>query len=173
MTQITYQAAFDPFHTMFRILRLRETLPGDSPLPMDTIRIVDYFLVFPFRLNMISYRQEHRSFRKVAALFDSRRPYGDLPDDWTLFGRMEPIQRAAISTLGHERVLDLELLIDGQVSFLSRDIEKSLAERASQKNKTEFELMSVLRVLALDYPLTGPDGLKRRTTLMDHRYDVS
>jgi hypothetical protein len=47
--QLTYQAAFDPFHAIFRLLRLWSILKR-RPLPHDTVRILDFYLLFPFRI---------------------------------------------------------------------------------------------------------------------------
>lgn len=171
MTQLTYQAAFDVYHTMFRILRLRAVLT-DKNIHLDAVRIADYFLAFPYRLSIVKFRQENRSFRKLPVRYENLRPYGDRPSDWTLFGRMESIQHAALSTLGVEEYLDLNSLSDSMVRFTERKLNEPMQERIDNKNRDDHELVSALAVLLEEYPLTGSNGLKQRSGLMEHRYDA-
>jgi hypothetical protein len=50
MTQLTYNEAFDPYHAVFRFLRLHLACDISAKLPFDTLRILDFYLLFPFRL---------------------------------------------------------------------------------------------------------------------------
>src|SRR5262245_36699666 len=106
MIQLTYQPAFDPFHAVFRFLRLRQAVLSQTILPRDHFRILDFYLLFPFRSDAIRVFPRHRRFKKLARQYASVRPYGDLPEDRILFHRMTPIQGAALDTLAKKGLLD-------------------------------------------------------------------
>lgn len=171
MTQLTYQGAFDPFHTMFRLFRIAQMHSFEVAHPLDTVRIIDYFLSFPYRLEIFSFKQEHRSYRKISKEYEHLKPYGDRPDDWTLFGRMEQIQRASLSTLAYEGFIEMEAFIDGMVVFTEQGIPENLKCRTQELNSQNKQLTCLLTTLMSDYELTGNNGLKKRSTLMEHRYD--
>lgn len=173
MTQLTYKEAFDPYHTMYRLLRLRSGLDSFEAMPVDGVRILDFFLLFPFRLSSFSFKQKHNDCRKIAKSYKHLIPYGDQPDDWLLFGKMELIQKASMSTLAKLGFLDRHQLERGIVSFTKVATPDEIGDRISEKNEQDFELLSALQVLATEYELTGADGLKRRSGLMEHRYDAA
>lgn len=173
MTQLSYQPAFDPYHTMFRVLRFRNVADCSQAYPLDSIRIMDYFLAFPFRMGIISFQAAHRSFRKISKLYSEHQPYGDSPSDWTLFGRMEAIQRASMSTLAHEGFIDAGDLVEGFVRFTNLELTPALQQRVSDLNDENVELMNALKVLLYEYDLVGPNGLKKRSGLLEHRYDAA
>ena len=99
MIQISYQPAFDPFHAVFRFLRMHSILVEQKSLYFDQLRILDFFLLFPFRIGRIRFKTQHRRFRRLADEYLDRKPYGELPDDRLLFGRMEPFHVAALQSL--------------------------------------------------------------------------
>ena len=106
MIQLSYQPAFDPLHAVFRLTRLSKMLGKAGPLPKDTIRILDFFLLFPFRISEMRLKRQHVAFRKIAANFASSKPYGDQPEGRVLFERMEVMQMAALQTLAAKGFID-------------------------------------------------------------------
>lgn len=173
MTQLTYNAAFDSYHTIFRIFRARHSILVQNDYALDTVRIIDFFLMFPYKLQNFSFKTEDLRFRSVSKKFERLKPYGDQPIDWTIFSRMEDIQRASLSTLSEEGYLDADALIDGRVEFLSKDIPASLSPRIEKLAVEDQELMEALKTLVSDYSLTGSGGLKRRSGLLEHKYDAA
>ena len=99
MIQISFQPAFDPYHAVFRFLRIQKTILKRGALHFDQIRIIDFFLLFPFRIGKIRLKPEHRKFRRLATQYQVLKPYGELPDDRLIFDRMEPFQFAALQSL--------------------------------------------------------------------------
>src|SRR5260221_12212619 len=82
MIQITFQPAFDPFHSIFRLLRLSPIIERYGPLHRDHLRILDFYLLFPFRIGDIRLTPQHRKFKKLAADYATAKPYGDQPEDY-------------------------------------------------------------------------------------------
>lgn len=172
MSQIVYQEALDPYHAAFRILRLRALAPVDLILPVDHVRILDFYMVFPFRLAEYKFRQEHVRFRKALKIYDDVQPYGALPDDQNLLSRMQPMQMAALATLARQGFIDQDALDRGLVARTEAEPGAELSERIAMLNAEHPILVEVLTALMTAYKTVGPDGIKRRSSLIEHRYDA-
>lgn len=171
MIQLSYQQELDPYHTMFRLARLIEILRM-GPLSRDKVRILDFYLLFPFRISDIRLSRSHRKFKKLGKIYGSTVPYAAQPADRIMFTRMEPIQNAALQTLTFQKVFDEEELIYGRVSLIAHALPESIVERISVLNKKEADLMEFLTALAAGYEMIGENELKARTGLMESRYDA-
>jgi len=171
MNPLSYKEAFDPYHTIFRIFRLKFLLPAEKNLHLDHIRILDFFLANPFRLKIMSFRAEHRAYRKIATKYFKLSPYSHLPNDFILFEYMRASQVAAVSSLAKNEFLDQTKFIQDVVRFTNMEIPHNLLEQVKSSNQHEDDLCSVVSLLASEYNLLGPNGLKKRTGLLEHRND--
>jgi hypothetical protein len=172
MIRLTFQPAFDPFHAVFRLLRLRPTIAVFGPLHRDHVRILDFYLLFPFRIAGIRLIPQHRRYRKLSSDYQAVKPYGHQPEDHVVFKRMELMQIAALETLAARELIAPERLNVGQVEATAESEPEELANRVEAVNEQEADLIAFLGVLASEYGLTGANGLKDRTNLLDHRYDA-
>jgi hypothetical protein len=172
MIQISYQPAFDPFHAIYRLLRLRPVISASGPLRRDHVRLLDFYLTFPFRIDAIRLLPKHRRYKNLASLYANAKPYGDQPDDVMLFGRMEPIQTVALETLASNHILDEAELRADMVTPTDADIPKELSQRITIANTNDDVLIEFLKALASEYELSGQNGLKSRTGLLEYRYDA-
>lgn len=172
MSQIVYQEAFDPYHAAFRILRLRSIAPTGPALATDHVRVLDFYLVFPFRLKAFKFKQPHVRFRKMLKSYDDARPYGSLPDDRILMDRMRPMQMAALATLARRDLIDRAALASDKIIWVDTQPDPDLAEAIAARNADHPVLGEVLSFLITEYDTTGPDGIKARSGLIEHRYDA-
>jgi hypothetical protein len=172
MMQLSFQPAFDVFHTAFRFLRLRRLLENSEPWAYDQLRIADYYLLFFFRLEAVRLRPAHRSIKKLAARSPSRFRYEHQPDDKFVFARMKEIQRAAIKTLVLADYFDLAAYERNELVLGQNTESEALRSRLDDINGREIEVMNSLASLINDYSLIGIDGLKHRTGLLEYRYDA-
>ncbi len=170
MIQLSYQAALDPFHALFRLLRLWPIL-SKGPLPRETIRILDFYLLFPFRIGEIRIGKPHLRYKRLAKTYGHTKPYGEQPEGRAVLNRMEPIQNAALNTLAANGLIDPDRLVLGQVRITNAPIPDDIAPRVNAANDSQADLMEFLSILASDYNLLGSGGLKDRTGLLEHRYD--
>jgi hypothetical protein len=53
MIQLSFQPAYDAYHTIFRLMRLRIVLTSAGPIPLDELRVLDFFLLFPYLIEHI------------------------------------------------------------------------------------------------------------------------
>lgn len=171
MTQLTYNEAFDPYHAAFRFMRLHLACDVSVKLPFDMMRILDFYLLFPFRLQAMKFFTDDTSWRKISKSYEEQAPYGAMPDDNAIFTRMEPFQRAAATSLVHSGFLFAEAWGMNEVQFTKQSLPANVTARCVELNTTMTNIVDVLCQIKARYPLSGPDGLKRRTNLLEYRYD--
>jgi hypothetical protein len=172
MIQLSYQTAFDPFHAAYRNLRILAAIEPSKPLFVDHARILDFYLLFPFRISGIRLMNQHRKFRRLAEIYEDARPYGDQPDDAQVFARMKPLQIAALETLAEKKIIEAREWENGRVVRTKEPLPSVLAARVSEANAKEPALMEAIFALSSDYQLLGQNGLKDRTGLLEYRYDA-
>lgn len=169
MIQITYQPAFDSFHSIYRIFRILGRL---KKIEIEKARIVDFYLLFPFRLSDVTFKRGDLRFRKLAQAYDNRRGYAIQPAPRGLFTSMRPVYDAAIQTMSGEGYLDESDFKTGLLTSTNKPIPEEIAARVSADNDREYDLLECLEAL-LEYNLLGPGGLKDRSGLMEHRNDAA
>jgi hypothetical protein len=172
INQLTFHPAFDPFHAVFRSLRLRRVIAQHGPLHRDHVRILDFYLLFPFRIEGIRLTPQHRKYRKLAQDYEQKKPYGDQPEDKNVFTRMELMQLAALDTLANRNFIAADRWALGEVAATPISLPAPLTPRIEEINAAEADLVAFLEVLASEYEFLGPHGLKNRTSLLESRYDA-
>ncbi|WP_139196909.1 ABC-three component system middle component 5 [Roseivivax marinus] len=172
MTQLSYQAAFDPYHAVFRALRLRGTCWAESAVHFDKLRILDFYLTFPFFLKDMRLKRTDSWIRRVSKQYDGQKPFAKLPDGTTLVRRMEPYQLAAVQALTRHGYARKDQWDQRYVQASSQTLPEELSARVKGLNNENQDLMSALRELSANYELLGPDGLKDRSELLEYRYDA-
>lgn len=170
VTQLSYHPAFDAYHQIYRTIRL--LLGVGEAFNAHKLRMADFYLLFPEKISDIRLSTELRALARRLNK-EPRYPYDNMPESRLLFARMEPTFQAALQTMIHERLVDQEeathdLLRLG--SGVPRD--SSLVARALEANSSESELVNFLSKLIRSFDYTGPNGLKARTALEEHRYDA-
>lgn len=172
MIQLTYHIAFDPFHSTFRQLLLRELIGKEVEIPQEHVRIVDFFVVFPQRLVKMRLAKNHSKFRNLLNRLKNQKSYSELPDDQIMFERMRPFQEAAMLTLAIKNYIKSEKLDVGLFCSTPLEIGDEVRERLEAAAKKNSELTDFFKALLFEYPFLGADGLKARTGLGEFRYDA-
>ena len=170
MISLSYIAAYDPYHTMFRMLVL---LPTGIDVPIDSARILDFYLCYPWLL--ADFRPARDVEGQVKALNAVKRayhasPYQLTPPSSVLFNRMRPSQLAALNSLAANSYINAEAFKRGDVIRTDKPLPEKLSEMVQNKREADQGLLLLLHSMA-HVPLGGRDGLKARTGLQEHRYD--
>jgi hypothetical protein len=171
MNQLVFQPALDPYHAMFRLFRLLAILK-ETAVSRDHIRILDFYLLFPFLISAIRLSREDQHFKKLARKYANLKPYGQQPEGSLLFARMEAMQDAALDTLAFNSFLEKEALAADRVVSTNKMLPKEVSQRVIDLNLQQADLLEFLHSLAKDYPVLGENGLKARTGLKEYRYDA-
>lgn len=171
MTQLTYNEAFDPYHAAFRFFRLHLACDISATLPFDTLRVLDFYLLFPFRLQAMKLLSSDTSWRKISKSYQDQAPYGAMPDDSTIFARMEPFQRAAAASLVNSGHLASDAWNLNEIRFTTEMLPAAVTTRCIELNERMNDVVGILCEIKVRYPLGGSGGLKDRTGLLEYRYD--
>jgi hypothetical protein len=169
MILLSYQPAFDAAHTIFRFLRLHDAMRMDV-VEFDKYRILDYYLLFPFRSATVRLGQKDLRIRSIAKQLDGKAGYATLPSGEVLFERMKNAHVSASQTMAANRIIDPEVLRHGVMKFGKFALPADYQERISEANQNDSLTLDILRALSA-YNLLGRDGLKDRTGLLEYRYD--
>lgn len=170
MIQLSFQPAFDPLHGMFRLLRMIPILNEVPPLEKEHVRILDFYLIYPFRLANARLKHEDRRVRSIAKELEWLAPYGSQPDSAGLLERMRPFQETAMGGAVTGGFLDAERYERGFVLPTKKPVPAAIAKRIEQANEREYGVTELVTALT-KYELRGYEGLKARTSLMEYRYD--
>ncbi len=168
MFQLNFYHHLDFYHATFRALCISEKIQS---IHVDEYRLLDYFLAFPFELGIIRVRGGR--LKKEAAKFEVHRPYHWVSDPAFTFLQMTDYQSVAVRSLAQKGLLKKVALeqdvFEREPSVpvhkeLITDVDEFLADRGS--------VLDILIELFDEYGLTGDGGLKSRSGLMPHKYDV-
>ena len=173
MFSLTYSSAYDPYHTVFRLLSLARSVPFGTEHDFEALRIVDFYHCFPWLLAEFSAYTKISGFQKaknVVVRSHPRSRFDVLPDKYMVFQRMLPSQLAARAALLETESLErLEERLRFKETAVESDTLRAALDRYSAENK---ELLSFLGKYLLHVPLYGSGGLKDRSGLGEFRYDV-
>lgn len=169
LIQLAYQPAYDPFHTVLRLIRITDFI--HAPLSVGQARIADFYLSFPARLGAVKFPRGMRKRLKLV-LADVPVSYGTAPADDTVMRKMRPIQDAAMQTLLGHGSFDQDKYEAGMIALDAEAVSEKLLARARTLNAEQDALVSLIRDLIMAVPLEGVDGLKHRTGLGEYRYDA-
>ena len=161
---LSYHPALDPYHTAFRYLRV--LLLGRRPMEYDRLRLLDLYLLFPEFAVDIRLPKHAISWRKK--LKGRANEYWSTCDRMLLLQQMTPIHKCALGLLDATG-----LVVQDSVSRLWSVVadQHPIATSAVERNREDEEIVSFLSEVLLPLELTGPQGLKARTGLIEWRYD--
>lgn len=167
---INYHQSRDYFHCCFRISCIL-TDSKVTKVEFDKLRILDFYTVFPRLAESITLPQAMRHARK--AFQAAPAPYERMPEPTRVFETMFNIQSMAVHAMIGAGILLAEPYSSSgfvQVSQTGGAIANSLVDKFSERKSPWFRAI-VEQLIMIE--LLGPDGLKARTGLAEHRYDLA
>lgn len=66
---ITYNPAFDLYHSIFRMAHIAAKLDGDESLEIDKVRIWDFYMLFPDKVHNITIRRDEEDLRNYRSTY--------------------------------------------------------------------------------------------------------
>jgi hypothetical protein len=164
---LTYHPAFDLYNATFRILRLLDPLNGEA-LELDRLRILDFYLLFPFLLGGIEFPAAAIKYKKHFVKKPSE--YENISDPKRLFMRLEPYQLAALQCLAAYSLIDPIALKEEVVKRTSTALPPELQKAIDLRNRESIEI-DLLSGPFAKADLYGASGLKFKSDLFEYRYD--
>lgn len=167
---LVYHEAYDIYHCIFRMLVILERNNTKS-LPIIHIRIVDFLLLFPQLIERVRLPRENFKYKKLAKLIPSK--YNNVSNHFLLFNDIEYTQKCAINAMVALNLIDKEQYKNGMVLRSRIDLLEELQGAVNNKGESlsEIELFIVTDLMQLD--TNGVGGIKERTSLGEHKYDIS
>jgi len=165
---LIYNPAFDSHHAIFRLLRLLAPAEA-SAYEIERIRILDFYLLFPATLRLVTFPRSAVRYRRSAAGPANR--YERIEDPRRILDRLEPFQISGLRYLAARELIDVSLFAEGRVQRTAVAIPEPLASAVTEANAAESELIQLLVGPFRNVDLYGSSGLKARTQLFEYRYD--
>lgn len=165
-----YHPAYDANHCIFRLLLIVESVRAEA-LNIDTLRIMDFIVLFPNILKNTSIPRGHGVNR--GTFKNIKEPYEYFMSPSKIMFELGNIQKACIKSLVAKNIIDKAHYLDGNIKRtgvkLPQPIENIIVESALQKEEWFIFLMNEFHKI----PLDGENGLKKRTGLLEYRYDYT
>lgn len=166
---LLYNKALDPNHTLLRMAALLIYWKAES-LEIDALRLFDFLIANPAHIQKLSVPRDRFTDKNEFKNYKNR--YQNF-DPKSLFNAMKEIHFLAIERLVVLGVLqkdnnssEYQVILENIPQGL-----KSLAE--SKENSISSQAIDFIVKNLISISITGSDGLKKITSLMDYRYDVN
>mgnify|MGYP006283549935 CR=1 FL=1 len=165
---LIYNQAFDIYHTIFRMLQLTHRI--EHEIEIDKLRILDFYLVFPFELLEI---KSFRGFKRFQSnLQNERNSYERILDRKRVFYKMESIQLSSIKAIVAYGLFEKNLFDAGKISRTEKQLPQELNGRITDTAEMNRELLELITKHLANIDLYGHLGLKSRTNLIEFKYDT-
>ena len=171
---ITYNPAFDLYHSIFRMAHIVQKLDEGERFEVDKVRIWDFYLLFPDKVYSIFMRQDEKKLREYRKTYIVREnnPYSYWGDNRRLFEWIKPFQMSALNCLVSCGILDRDEYLNNRIVIANRQTLDAFVKKAGSITAKESNVLAFLSILSRQMPLGGTNGLKARTHLLESRYDA-
>lgn len=165
---LLYNKALDANHALLRITVLLVSCKVEA-IEYEALRIFDFLIANPAHIQKLCVPRDKFTDKKEFASYKNRyQKY----DPRTLFNAMKEVHCVVI-----ERLVDIGILqADNNPSgyrILLDNIPKGLKDLAeSKENSISSQAVDFIVKNLASIPVTGSNGLKKITNLMDYKYDV-
>ena len=160
---LLYNKALDANHALLRMTALLISWKSDA-VECEALRLFDFLIANPGHIQKLSTRKERFPDKKKFKSYINR--YQNF-EPMSLFNAMKEIHCVVI-----ERFIDLGVLHAGTSSSGYRvqlsNIPEELKTLAASNQAIDFIVENLTSI-----SVTGSDGLKKITGLMDYKYDVN
>lgn len=167
---LIYHPVYDVNHCLYRILLILESSTQEE-FNWDTLKLLDFYTLFPHLLKDIKPMPSSlRAFSKIINQIGDA--YEALPNPKRVFFDLGILQNTAMMNLFAKEFVDVDLYHKRVIKRSSKELPAML--KASIKDNP-FTSEEWFRFVVNELPLTtfgGKGGLKKRSGLMEFRYDV-
>jgi hypothetical protein len=165
---LSYHAALDLNHGIYRVLRLLEAVPGHS-MKLDTLRILDFYFLFPHTIGDVKLPKGMTAAKRSFAARASR--YNKVAFPRHLFEQLGAMQRVITHSLATKGFIEAPELADQCVVRTPKPLPDEIKAAFAAEAPEDRQLVQFLAALSGE-PLLGEKGLKARTGLLEFRYDA-
>ena len=174
MFSLSYTAAYDPYHTVFRMLVLLASTESGN-IPSKTARAADCFYCFPWMLKDVRAPRSIEGFARMRNQIVRKYPktsYDRFPNARVVFDRMELIQSTAVSALAGANMIEPVETSSKMLALKRESVPSGLFTAVEQAIEKTPDLLKFVAVVLPQIEQLGSDGLYARTGLGEYSYDV-
>lgn len=131
---------------------------------------MDFLYLFPHKAESLSVPRGLVSRKRQLSELYSK--YNDVPFPREFLAQTQGIHATIASVLSAKGVIGSDELKQGQIDWRLRDWPSELAELVAQRASDDDAVLSFLKDLREQVPVSGPQGIKVRSDWMEHRYDA-
>jgi hypothetical protein len=167
---LMYHPAQDANHCVFRTLLILENTVHES-IDIELFRMIDFYTLFPHLLKSLDpLPLELRAYKKILQKIPA--PFESMLNTKRILFELESLQTVAFHNLLAKQLIEIESFKSKRIKRTSQNLptELNLAIKSSELVNIEW-----FRMVINDFPILdfgGKTGLKKRTGLMEFRYDT-
>lgn len=166
---LIYHPVFDANHCVFRTLLILQEQSSDG-VDIDLFRLMDFYVLFPSLLKKITpFPNELKSFKKHISKIESS--YEHIENPKRIFVELRRIQSIAFHHLLSKQLIDMDSFESGKIKRTNIQLPESLANELKNINYIKLEWFEFIAKGFPKIDFYGAKGLKKRTGLMEYRYD--
>lgn len=164
---LIYNPAYDIHHCIFRIYNILHKIKFDSSIEFERVRIIDFHLVFPSALDSVEYPTGFRKIKNKILKINS--PYRNISNKYVTFQTMQNLQIQAIDFLKTQGYIEIDNLNNITKTSIFPDLKINLNQRFFVE--LDYEDENIIMNFFYKTSLNGANSLKKRTRLLEYRYD--
>lgn len=166
---LIYHPIFDANHCVFRTLLLLQEQDLDG-IDIELFRLMDFYVLFPSLLKSIKpFPNELRTYKKgILKISD---PYENIQNPNRIFIELRRIQSIAFHHLLSKHLIDMESYENGKIKRTETDLPDSLVKSLNEATYKNYEWFTLVSKEFKKIEFYGSNGLKKRSGLMEYRYD--
>ena len=171
---LVYNPAFDMYHTVFRILNILSYHSRGEYVETERLRIWDFYLLFPEEVENITLRRDEKEVRSLIKnqISTKSNPYRNISDSRKLFEKIRPYQMNALKCMSSYGLINDDYVSLNKVKLLQHVKLKKSNPLLIQNNQLQMNVIKLMTSHFFLMPLYGEKGLKKRTGLLEHKYDA-
>lgn len=164
---LIYNPAYDIYHSIFRIYNIIHKIEFGTYIEIERVKIIDFHLVFPSTLSTIEFPQGFSKIKK--SLLNLSFDYREVSNKYVTFHTMASLQNQAVDFLKNLGYIEIDALgkITKTQSF--SDLKINILSNFYK----DLSLSEEQKIIDFFYKtqLNGNNGLKKRTKLIEYRYN--
>ncbi|MGV4528970.1 ABC-three component system middle component 5 [Ornithobacterium rhinotracheale] len=170
---ILYNNAFDLYHTIFRMLHLLSKVGDKRTIEVERIRIWDYYLLFTDEIFKLKPKRQEKEYKELLKeiKITKKNPYYQVYDKRKTLEKIKPYQLSALNSLASYNIIDKEGLLREEIKINSFELLEEYARAVGNLSPREKNIITIVTTTFSDISLTGNSGLKKRSDLIESKYD--
>ncbi len=164
---IIYHPAYDINHCAFRFINLLSDIETHQ-LEWEKLQILDFYYVFPHFLMNISLPRNQVATKQSLNISV---PYESLPDSRRLMFGLKALHNETARAMIAKGLFDKDLYLKNIIKLDINKIPEKLIFKINNNEKRKTQWYKLIVQVLGNCNLSGKNGLKNRTQLMEYNYD--